>query len=298
MADQGVVYDCVVVGAGPGGLQAAIYLGRYNRKVLLIDRGGGRTTCAKHVENYLGIPLITGREIIRIGKQQAERFGVQIVKGTVARIEKQGEFLVTAGESVFRGTFVVVSTGGTENIPPIENFFDHFGASVITCIDCDGYRTTGRKVVVVGDSAKSVDLALAMRELFTKQITLVLLTDVALEDHRMLLHEAGIELVVGQPRRFVGAPVLEGLEMADGRVVPAEFAYSHFGFRLNDSCLDGVSPERTGTGKYAVNRHFESSVSGLYLVGPLVGSDQVVVAAGEGALAALDMKKRLIEMIG
>lgn len=296
--DQVVVYDCIIVGAGPGGLQAAIYLGRYNRKVLLIDRGGGRTTCAKHIENYLGIPLISGRELVRIGRQQAERFGVESVKGTVTRIEKQGDFRVAAGERVFRGTFVVIATGGTENLPPIENIYNYFGTSVITCIDCDGYRTSGRKLVVVGDSAKSVDLALAMRELFTKDITLVLLTDPTLEDHKALLQDAGIELVVGQPRRFVGGPALEGLEMEDGRTIPCEFAYSHFGFTLNDSCLEGLPLERTGTGKYTVNRHFESTVSGLYVTGPLAGSDQVVVAAGEGALAALDMKKRLIEMLG
>lgn len=296
--DQGFVYDCIVVGAGPGGLQAAIYLGRYNRKVLLIDRGGGRTTCAKHIENYLGIPLISGREIIRVGKQQAEGFGVEIIKGMVTRIEKGGDFRVTAGEREFRGTFVVISTGGAENLPAIENIYNYFGTSVITCVDCDGYRTTGRKLVVIGESAKSVDLALAMHELFTKDVTLVLLTDGALEDHKALLRDAQIELVLGKPRRFVGGAALEGLEMEDGRIIPCEFAYSHFGFTLNDSCLSGLSPERTGTGKYAVNRHFESSVNGLYLVGPLAGSDQVVVAAGEGALAALDMKKRLIEMLG
>jgi thioredoxin reductase (NADPH) len=292
------VYDCIVVGAGPGGLQAAIYLGRYNRKVLLIDRGGGRTTCAKHIENYLGIPQISGREIVRIGKQQAESFGVEVVKGTVSRIEKKGTFEVTAGDRVARGTFVVVSTGGTENLPAIENIYTYFATSVITCIDCDGYHTTGKKLVVIGDSAKSVDLALAMQELFTRDITLVLLADHALADHKALLRDAGIELVVGKPKRFVGGQALEGLEMEDGRTIPCEVVYAHFGFALNDACLAGLPLERSATGKYVVNRHFESTLDGLYLVGPLVGSDQVVVAAGEGALAALDMKKRLIEMLG
>ena len=104
--------------------------------------------------------------------------------------------------------------------------------------------------------------------------------------------------MVGKPKRFVGGPALEGLEMEDGRTIPCEVVYAHFGFALNDGCLAGLPLERSATGKYAVNRHFESTVDGLYLVGPLVGSDQVVVAAGEGALAALDMKKRLIEMMG
>lgn len=62
--DRKQIYDCIIIGAGPGGLQAALYLCRYNRKVLLLDRGGGRTLHSKHIENFLTQPAISGREII------------------------------------------------------------------------------------------------------------------------------------------------------------------------------------------------------------------------------------------
>lgn len=71
MRDQ-TLYDCIIIGAGPGGLQAAIYLGRYNRNVLLIDRGGGRTHHAKHIENFLTQKAISGKEIIKLGLEQAK----------------------------------------------------------------------------------------------------------------------------------------------------------------------------------------------------------------------------------
>ena len=61
------LYDCIIIGAGPGGLQAAIYMGRYNRKVLLIDRGGGRTSHARHIENFLSQKAISGKELIALG---------------------------------------------------------------------------------------------------------------------------------------------------------------------------------------------------------------------------------------
>ncbi len=68
------IYDCIIAGAGPGGLQAAIYLGRYNRSVLIIDRGGGRTRHAKHIENFLSHKVISGQEIIERGIEQANIF--------------------------------------------------------------------------------------------------------------------------------------------------------------------------------------------------------------------------------
>src|SRR5512145_2110300 len=95
---QDLIYDCIIIGAGPGGLQAAIYLGRFNRKVLLIDRGGGRTNHAKHIENFLTQKAISGRDLIELGKEQARSFNVIIEKGLVTKVLKQEYFEVFAQE--------------------------------------------------------------------------------------------------------------------------------------------------------------------------------------------------------
>jgi len=71
-------YDCIIIGAGPGGLQAAIYLGRYNRRILVVDRGGGRTWHAKRVENFLSHPPVEGRVLIEQGIEQAKNFHVEV----------------------------------------------------------------------------------------------------------------------------------------------------------------------------------------------------------------------------
>src|SRR5512143_3424747 len=92
------IYDCVIIGAGPGGLQAAIYLGRYNRNVLLIDRGGGRTWHAKHIENFLTQKAISGSQIIQAGMEQARSFNVRIEKGLVTGVLKKEYFETHSGE--------------------------------------------------------------------------------------------------------------------------------------------------------------------------------------------------------
>jgi len=291
------VYDCIVIGAGPGGLQAAIYLGRYNRKVLVLDRGGGRTTHAKHIENFLTQKVISGSEIIKLGMEQARSFNVEILKGLVTKVLKQDLFEVCCGDEKYISKFVLVSSGATENLPDIENLHKFFGTSIFTCIDCDGYKTTGKKLIIIGNSLKTVHLAFGMKEMYTKDITLVLYTDKVPEAYKSELEEEGISLVIGRPVKVSGDETLEALEMQDGKRVPCEVILSHFGYKLNDSFLSGLTLKKDSENfKYFTSRTYESSLNGLYIVGPLTGNDQVVVAAGEGAIAALDMKKRLLEM--
>jgi len=291
------IYGTIVIGAGPGGLQAAIYLSRFNRSVLIIDRGAGRTTHAKHIENFLTQKDISGQEIIKLGMEQAGRFGTEIVKGEVTGIRKNGWlFEVSTASDTFKGRFVVVSSGGKENIPDIENIYRFFGATVVTCIDCDGYHFTGKKSLIIGNSIKSADLALGMKEMYSKDMTLLLCTDKLPADYRELLADEGIRYVSGRPKKFIGEKAVEALEMEDGTIIQCEMVMSHFGFKLNDQFLEGLGLKKESDHRtYSVNRDFESSLSGLYIVGPLCGHDQVVIAAGEGAIAALDIKKRLLE---
>jgi thioredoxin reductase (NADPH) len=291
------VYDCIIIGAGPGGLQASIYLGRYNMKVLVIDRGGGRTSHAKQIENFLTREVISGSEIIKLGMEQAKSFNVEIQKGLVTRVLKPGLFEVYAGEMKYLSKFVLVSSGGTENLPPIENLHKFFAASIFTCIDCDGYKTTGKKLVVIGNSLKTVHLAFGMKNMYTKDITLVLYTDKIPEEYKTELAEEGIPFFIGRPVRIIGEERLEALEMQDGKRISCEVILSHFGYKLNDGFLSDLNLKRdVDNFKFVTGRNYESSLSGLYIVGPLTGDDQVVIAAGEGAIAAIDMKKRLLEM--
>jgi thioredoxin reductase (NADPH) len=294
------IYDSIVIGAGPGGLQAAIYLGRYNRDVLLIDRGGGRTSHAHFIENVLTHRLISGMEIIRRGLEQATNFNVQIKTDRVTKIEKDGGlFTVLTAGAVYRSRTVVVSTGVSDIFPPIEHVHRFLGTSYFTCIDCDGYRTTGKKLVVTGNSLNAVNLALAMKQMFAKDTTLIPYEFSLPPSSAEVLADEGIPVVVGKPVRIIGTKVMEGLELEDGTRIACEAVMASFGIRLNDDFLASVSLKKdAGDVHYVTNRVYESSLRGLYIVGPLnTGQDQVVIAAGEGATAAIDINKQLLEEI-
>lgn len=291
------IYDCIIVGAGPGGLQAAIYLGRYNRNILLIDRGGGRTAHAKYIENFLSHKSISGKEIIEIGLEQAKSFGVKIIKDSVKEIKKADNFEVYTGDKKYLSRFVIVSSGVYDNLPPIENLYRFLGDGFYTCVDCDGYKTTNKKLVIIGNSVKTVHLAFGMKEMFTKDITLILYSDLVPPEEKRLLEEEAIRLIIGRPVKIIGENIIKGIQMRDGSIIDCEVIMSHFGYKLNDEFLLKLNLKRDPNGfKFIVNQYYESSLSGLYIVGPLnQGQDQVVIAAGEGATAAIDIKKRLLE---
>jgi thioredoxin reductase (NADPH) len=290
------VSDCIIIGAGPGGLQAAIYLGRFNRKVLLLDRGGGRTAHAKAIENFLTQTSISGKRMIELGMEQARSFNVRIETGLVTAVEKRETFEVTAGTKRFSARFVLVATGIYDILPPLGNLAPFFGISFFTCIDCDGFKTSGKKLVVMGDTIETVRLAFALRELYTEDVTLVLTGREPPQDYQDELRSRGITLFHGVPDKIIGISEMEAVELKDGTRIPATAVMSNFGFKLNDSFLQGLDLKRSANGSIVVNGNCESSLNGLYAVGPVnTGHDQAVIAAGQGAVAAIDINKRLFE---
>ncbi|MCL7486542.1 MAG: NAD(P)/FAD-dependent oxidoreductase [Desulfobulbaceae bacterium] len=298
MKSDPFVYDCLVIGAGPGGLQAAIHLGRYNRRVLLIDKGAGRTTHAAHIVNYLGLVAVSGRELIATGLEQVKEFGVEVLKDTVTRVEKDDVFTVHTPDRSFQGRYVIASAGAVDNLPRLRNLGRFFGRGFYTCVDCDGYLTTGTKLLVMGNSLNAVRLALGMKQMYTDDLTL-LLTDFALPlDYQEAVREDEIAVYSGEPVALFGETGLEGVQLADGRTLPCESIMATFGWRLNDSFLAELPLDRDHERfKILTGSSNESSLPGLYVVGALKpGHSQAIIAAGQGAVAAIDINQKLLEL--
>ncbi|MEW6426752.1 MAG: NAD(P)/FAD-dependent oxidoreductase [Thermodesulfobacteriota bacterium] len=290
------IYDCIVIGAGPGGLQAAIHLCRFRRRVLVVDGGGGRTRHARHIENFLGLELVTGGELIDTGLAQAARFGAEIVRAKVTAVEGGELFTVRTEHDRWQARFVIASSGGREILPPLANLGRHFARSVHTCVDCDGYRVVGRQTLMIGSSLNSVRLAFGIRKMFTERVGVLAVGFTVPEDYRQLLEEDGITLHYGEPKSLRGEGDLEGVELADGSFLPCEAIFLGFGMQLNDGYLAGLHPDRDAEG-YKILTHGagETSVPNLFAVGALrPGHAQAVIAAGQGCAAAIEINGRLL----
>jgi thioredoxin reductase (NADPH) len=292
-------FDCIVVGAGPGGLQAAIHLGRYNFRVLLFHHAGGRTHHARHIENYLGIRSIPGGELIGTGLLQAQSFGVRIENAKVERVSgREGNFEVLARGKTYRSRYVIAASGAKETIAPFKNLPRFFGTSYFTCMICDGYRTTGRKLVVIDRTANGVRTSVAMRRMFTGDVTFISHGFSLSPDYGELLNDEGIRHVEGRPEELLGEETLEGIRMSDGSVVPCEVILGWGGISLNDEYLEALELERDAEGfKILTKPSGESSVAGLFVLGALRhGHSQAIISAGQGAEAAIEISTRIVEI--
>ncbi|MBF0558481.1 MAG: NAD(P)/FAD-dependent oxidoreductase [Nitrospirae bacterium] len=295
----GTPLDCIVIGAGPGGLQACIHLCRYNFRVLLFHRPGGRTYHAKHIENYLGHRIVAGPDLLETGLAQAESFGVTVARAKVDRVEvREGFFEVQAAGKTYKSRFVIAASGARESLAPFKNLQRFFGKSYFTCMICDGYRTTGKKLLVIDRTINGVRLSVGMKQMFTGDVTFLAHGFSPLPPYAALLEEEGIGLVEGRPEELLGEDSLEGVRLADGRVIPCEVILGWGGITLNDEYLEGLPLERDAEGFKIVTRSYgESSIPGLFVLGALrQGHSQAIISAGQGAEAAIEISTRIVEL--
>ena len=297
--EGGELLDCIVIGGGPGGLQAGIHLGRYNFRILLFNRSGGRTHHARHIENYLGIPVISGADLLETGLAQAKSFGIRVENARVERVTGQkGNFEVHAGGKTYRSRYVIAASGARETIAPFKNLPRFFGTSYFTCMICDGYRTTGKKLLVIDRTINGARLSIGMKQMFTSDVTFLSQGFTLLPQYAQLLDEEGIGLVEGRPEELLGEKTLEGVRLADGRVIPCEVILGWGGISLNDEYLEGFPLERDAEGFKIVTRGSgESSIPGLFVLGALrQGHSQAIISAGQGAEAAIEISTRIVEL--
>jgi thioredoxin reductase (NADPH) len=291
--------DCIVIGAGPGGLQACIHLGRYNFRVLLFHTPGGRTSYAKHIENYLGLRVVSGPELLETGLAQAKSFGVAVENAKVERVTVQeGHFEVLAGGKTYRSRFVIAASGARETLAPFKNLHRFFGTSYFTCMICDGYHTTNKKLLVIDRTINGVRLSVGMKQMYTKDVTFLAHGFTLAPVYRALLEDEGIGLVEGRPEQLLGKTALEGVRLNDGRVIPCEVILGWGGVSLNEEYLEGIDLERDAEGfKIATKGSGESSVPGLFVLGALRhGHSQAIISAGQGAEAAIEISTRIVEL--
>jgi len=198
--------DCLVVGGGPAGLLAAIYLGRYRRYVRVVDADESRAAKIPESHNYPGFAGLSGPELLGRLNDQARRYGAELVKGRVTALRKEGEtFVATCATGDIQARFVLMSTGLVDPCPPVEGQADGCASKVIRfCPICDGFETINLRVGVYGDFKSGAKKALFLRT-YTKDVCLFL-TDETIGDANNLKH-AGVR-IVRNPRKIVQTTTL------------------------------------------------------------------------------------------
>ncbi|MGM1045129.1 MAG: NAD(P)/FAD-dependent oxidoreductase [Bacillota bacterium] len=297
--------DCIIVGGGIAGLQAAIQLGRYSaHDILVIDNGSGRSTLCRNYHNILGWPEgISGEELRSLGRQQAESVGVQFANDTVKKAEAKNSSFLLTGESgkEYNAKTILLATGLIDRFPDIPGLVPTLGCTVYVCPDCDGYEVQNRKTVVLGAGKSGADMALLLRDR-TEDLTYINHEKIAVDDDLIgQLKKKGIAYVEKTITKVEcqGDGMIQGVKLEDGTVISAERGFISFGGNKVHSELAAQLGAELEHNKHvkADPRSKMTNVTNVWIAGDLgVHAEQTTVAMGDGATAAIWIHKALKEM--
>jgi thioredoxin reductase (NADPH) len=293
--------DCLIVGGGPAGLAAAIYLARFQRRIVLADAGRSRASWIPISHNHPGFPDgIPGTELLARMRAQAERYGASVATGEVERLERQEDgFAATMSNgSRLRVRHVLLATGAEDEAPPMSlpALEEAVGRGLLRyCPICDAYEVRGRRVALIGSRQCRVHEAMLLRG-YTHDLTVLTLREPwsLPEEERATLAGAGIALVEAPVTELA----IEGESLVartgDGHCHRFDTLYAALGLRARSGLAHSLGAEQDADGALAVDRHQETSVSGLYAAGDVVqGLAQISVAMGHAAIAATAIHNRL-----
>jgi thioredoxin reductase (NADPH) len=292
--------DAIVIGAGPAGLTAGIYLGRFRRCVLVIDGGDSRASWIPTSHNHPGFPDgIHGEDLLARMRAQAVKYGATVSSGMARnlRADEAGGFSVdlASGETV-RAPYVLIATGVRDTPLPFAALFDDVQRGLVKiCPICDAYEVIGRDVAVVGAGDHGAREALFVRH-YTDRVTLLLTgaaEDLTPTRHAELI-EAGVEVVPERLRDVtIGDDMVLAFDHGGGSTRAFEVVYSALGSTARSELLRNVGAEVNEAGCAIVHRHQRTSIEGLYAAGDVVlGLNQISVAQAEGAIAATDIHNK------
>lgn len=289
-----MLYDSIVIGGGPAGLSAAIYLARFNRSALVIDMGHGRTMNHEHNENYFGFPQgINARKLTELGKEQAERFGTTFFVDKILQIDKhENKFKLTGQREKYEGRTIILATGVTDLFPTFENYEDYVGKSLFWCITCDGYKTRGKRVVVVGTTNESVVTCLQFKN-FTDKLTFVTNCEEPLnkitKEYLQRLEKANIPFMCACIKGVEGKNgQVESLVMADDQKIETDFIFNQQGASPNTELAKRLGVQLDKHGYIITDMNQRTNVAYVYAAGDVTKAfaHQIITAAHEGSMAA------------
>ncbi len=286
------IHDTLIIGGGPGGLTAAIYLRRFQRDIILVDKGNSRLSWIPVTHNYPGFPEgIHGEDLLGNLRAQLQRYGGQVVTGEVARLQREGDCFVAAYEGgEIRARTVLLATGIADAGMPIEHFTEAVACGAVRlCPVCDGFDVLDKHIAVVTSETNPVGHAMFMRTFSARVSLFAHGADVAISaDDRARLEQAGVNYI-DSPLRGVtmSARMTPVLHTDDGEDHRADVLYPMLGETARSDLAAGLGAQTADCSELVVDTHQCTTVPGLYAIGDVVrGLNQISVATGQAAVAA------------
>jgi thioredoxin reductase (NADPH) len=292
------ILDCLIIGGGPAGLTAAIYLARFRRDVVVIDAGDSRAALIPTSHNYPGFEDgVSGPDLLARLHEQAARYGAGIQRGTITDLErKRDHFLARVGNGTVRARKVILATGLIDEKPKLPSL-QHFvyRGGVRFCPICDGYEAMDQRIGVIGLLAQAIKKALFLRT-YSQDVTVFPLDrEIKLSPSaRRDFQDAGIAV----PEQPIADLLTEGDSIAavmpDGNTITVDVLYPAMGARVRSDLVTALGASANATGCMIVDDKMRTSVRDVYAIGDVtLELHQISVATGQAAIAATDVHNSL-----
>ena len=303
-----MMYDTMIIGAGPAGMTAALYAARSNLKVALLERGiyGGQMNNTAEIENYPGYARISGPELAEKMFEPLENLGVEHLFGQVEKIEDHGDYkkIITEDE-VFETKTVILASGANHRHLGVPGEEEYNSRGVSYCAVCDGAFFRDEDLLVVGGGDSAVEEAIFLTR-FAKSVTIVHRRD-QLRAQKLLQERA----FANEKISFIWDSVVKEIKGDDLRVTSVVFenvktgqsSESDFGGVFVYVGLDPVSDfvKDLGicdkAGWVVTDQHMKTAIDGIYAIGDVRQKDlrQITTAVGDGAVAGQEVYKYITE---
>jgi len=292
------MYDAIIVGAGPAGLTAALYTGRKKMKTLIISSDlGGQVNLTEHIENYPGVNPQPGFQLIQKFEENAKSFGAEFFFGKVTKIEKKDKiFYITTNKKTYQSKTLILAFGRVSRKLGISGEEKFFGKGISTCAICDAPFFKDKTVAVIGGGNSALDAALELTK-FTKKIYLIhrreefrgdeLVLDKVRQNKKIepILNSIPLEI---KGNDFIQAILIKNLKTKDQKEIPLNGIFLEIGYEVDNHLVkDLVKTNKKN--EIIIDNKCQTSQPGIFAAGDVTDTPfkQVVIAAGEGAKAAL-----------
>jgi len=294
-------WDAVVVGGGTAGLSAALMLGRARRRVLVVDEGLPRNRFAAHMHGVLGHDRTDPLDLLATGRGEVARYGVRVVRGSVARVEREGHEvrLTTADGVALAARAIVVATGMRDDLPDVPGLAERWGSGVLHCPYCHGWEVRGQRLGVLATSALALHQVQLVRQ-WSDHVTLLDAGLGPLDDAtRDRLRSRGVEIVTDRPVEVLGdEDTVTGVRTEGGTVVPLDAIFVASAPHPHEELLAPLHLERDETpfgSVLAVDASGRTSDERVWAVGNVSAPmANVPMAASAGAMAGAALNMALV----
>jgi thioredoxin reductase len=291
------MYDVIIIGGGPAGLNAAMILGRSRRKVIVFDSGEPRNRWSDNLNGFLTSDGINPAEFIQKGRAELAKYTIELLDKKVATATySKGTFIVNdIDNKTYESRKLLLATGLKDDVPEIEGIESLYGKSIHHCPYCDGWESRDMAIAVYGTERNGIGQALAMKN-WSEDITLYTNgTDTLRRIDRELLKKNGVKVCTDPIVKLEGTDgKLSHIVLKNGEKKEQQAMFFSTGSRQQSDLGEQLGCEFTDKGVIVTKKLQQSNIPGLFVAGDAARDMQlVIVAAAEGAKAGVAINMEL-----